>query len=153
MRIGIGNAPSGYYLKKTISYYLKEQMYDFIDLGTRSGFEAADYAVCVAHICEMIQRKELDMGILVGGTGIGMCIQANKHQKIRAALVQDVFSAKAAKEEYDTNVLCLGEQVCGEGTARMIIETWLNAEFQKNQQAKLQQMNQMEKPIVTHFFS
>lgn len=153
MRIGIGNDPSGYYLKKTISYYLKEQLYDFIDLGTRNGFEAVDYSTCVDHICTKIQNKVLDSGILIGGTGIGMCIQANKHPGIRAALVQDVLSAKAAKEEYDANVLCLGEQVCGEGTARMIIDTWLRAEFQATHCWKLQQIDQKEKTRSTQFFS
>lgn len=133
MRLGIGNNSSGYYLKKTICYYLKEQLYDFIDLGTSNGFEGIDYSICVENICKKIQCKEIDAGILIGGTGIGMSICANKYQNIRAALVQDVFSAKIAKERYDANILCLGEQVCGVGSVRMIIDVWLQTAFQGNQ--------------------
>ncbi|WP_086350969.1 RpiB/LacA/LacB family sugar-phosphate isomerase [Candidatus Enterococcus clewellii] len=137
MRLGIGNDHKGYYLKKTIGYYLKEQLYDFIDLGTSNGFEVVDYSACVEDICKKIQHEEIDGGILIGGTGIGMSICANKYQNIRAALVQDVFSAKIAKERYDANILCLGEQVCGEGSARMIIDVWLQTAFQGNQQTVL----------------
>lgn len=133
MRIGLGNDPRGYYLKKSISYYLQEQMHPVIDLGTRTGFEAVDYSLSVASVCTRVQAGDLDCGILVGGTGIGMCILANKYPGIQAALVQDVYSAKRARQKYDVNILCLGEQVCGEGTARMIIETWLDSTFQKEQ--------------------
>ncbi|MBP1045992.1 RpiB/LacA/LacB family sugar-phosphate isomerase [Enterococcus sp. BWM-S5] len=153
MRIGIGNDHSGYYLKKTISYYLKERMYDYIDLGTKNGFEAVEYSNCVESICQRIQQKEIDRGILIGGTGIGMCILANKHQNIRAVLVQDVFSAKAAREKYDANVLCLGEQICGEGKALLLLETWLQAEVQKDRDGWRSSIYQFEQPKQPQFFS
>ena len=69
------------------------------------------------------------LGILCCGTGIGMSIAANKITGIRAAVVGDVFSAKATREHNDSNILCLGERVTGEGLACLIVDTWLSAEF------------------------
>lgn len=153
MQIGLGNDSKGYYLKKAINYYLQEQMYQVMDLGTRNGFEVVDCSLCVARVCTRVQAGELDYGILVGGTGIGMCILANKYPGIQAALVQDVYSAKRARQKYDANILCLGEQVCGEGTARMIIETWLGSTFQKERYCEDAMVEGSSSIIAPTFFS
>ena len=86
------------------------------------------------------------LGILVCGTGIGMCIAANKHKGIRAALCHDVFSAAATREHNDSNVLCLGGRVIGEGLALRIVRTWLTTAFsgEKRHELRIAKINDLE---------
>ena len=73
---------------------------------------------------------ECDRGILICGTGIGIGIAANKVPGVRAALVHDTFSAKACRNHNDANMITMGQRVIGEGLALMIVDTWLDAEFE-----------------------
>jgi ribose 5-phosphate isomerase B len=87
-------------------------------------------------VAESVASEESSHGILVCGTGIGMVMAANKVPGIRAALCHDTFTARAAKEHNDANVLTLGERVTGPGLACEIIETWLDASFQGGRHEK-----------------
>lgn len=127
MKIFIGSDHGGYNLKSIIMDFLKENNYDFEDVGTYST-ASCDYP----QIAETVSKKVLEnssKGILVCGTGIGMSIAANKFKGIRAALCSDTFSARMTREHNDSNILCLGERTVGAGLALDIVKIWLETEF------------------------
>ncbi len=129
MKIALGCDHGGVNLKEAIKKYLISKNIEVKDFGTHSN-ESVNYPEYAIKVSTSIVSKECNLGILCCGTGIGMSIAANKHKGIRAAVVGDCFSAKATREHNNTNVLCLGERVIGEGLALTIVEAWLNAEFQ-----------------------
>lgn len=130
MKLAIACDHGGFLLKEAVKKYLLEQEVEVEveDFGCHSR-ESVDFPDYAKKVGESIVRGQNDLGILCCGTGIGMSIAANKINGIRAAVVGDVFSAKATKEHNNSNVLCLGERVTGEGLALLIVETWLQAEF------------------------
>lgn len=127
--IAIGSDHGGFELKEHIKKHLDEIGEEYKDYGTYSE-ESVDYPDCAAKVCKAIQAKEADKGILICGTGIGISIAANKHKGIRAALCGDVYSAKMTKIHNDANVICMGGRVIGRELAFMIVDEWLNAEFE-----------------------
>lgn len=129
MNIAIGSDHAGFDLKEKVLSFLKQNNYSIEDVGTYSG-ESVDYPDYSKKVTKLIQKEQCELGILICGTGIGMSISANKQKGIRAALVNDVFSAKATREHNNTNVLCLGARVIGEDLALLIVETWLNSQFE-----------------------
>lgn len=129
MKIAIGADHGGFELKEKVISHLTELKYEVLDKGTYSE-ESVDFPDYSKQVTKAIQDEAADLGILICGTGIGMSIAANKQKGIRAALCGDVFSAKATREHNNTNVLCLGARVTGDKLALMIVDTWLNAEFE-----------------------
>lgn len=129
MKIAIGADHGGFELKEKVISHLTELNYEVLDKGTYSE-ESVDFPDYSKQVTKAIQDEAADLGILICGTGIGMSIAANKQKGIRAALCGDVFSAKATREHNNTNVLCLGARVTGDKLALMIVDTWLNAEFE-----------------------
>ena len=129
MKVAIASDHGGINIRKEIISLLEEINIEYVDLGCEcdTSVDYPDYAVPVA---KMVASGEVDRGILICGTGIGMNIAANKVHGIRCALVHDVFSAKATREHNDSNVLAMGERVIGPGLARAIAETWLTTPFQ-----------------------
>jgi len=128
MKIAIGVDHGGFILKDTVIKVLTELGMEYIDLGTNST-ESVDYPDFAEPVAKMVANKEVDLGILICGTGIGMSITANKVKGVRAALVHDLFSAKATREHNDSNVLCMGGRIVGPGLAEEIVRTWLTAKF------------------------
>ena len=129
MKIAIGADHGGYSLKEILIDDLKSSGYDLEDLGTYST-DSVDYPDFSQKVCNQVTQGQADLGILICGTGIGMSIAANKHQGIRAALCGDVYSAKLTRQHNNSNVLCLGARVIGDELAKMIVHTWLDAEFE-----------------------
>jgi len=129
MKIALGCDHGGFKLKENIKKYLISKNIEVQDFGTYS-CDSVNYPEYAVKVCDSVISKECDLGILCCGTGIGMSIAANKCKGIRAAVVGDCFSAKATREHNNTNVLCLGERVTGEGLALTIVDTWLNSKFQ-----------------------
>ena len=129
MKIAIGADHGGYSLKEILIEDLKSSGYDLEDLGTYST-DSVDYPDFSQKVCNQVTQGQADLGILICGTGIGMSIAANKHQGIRAALCGDVYSAKLTRQHNNSNVLCLGARVIGDELAKMIVHTWLDAEFE-----------------------
>ncbi len=128
MRIVIGSDHGGFTLKKEIKQLLDEMGFDYEDVGCHdeSSVDYPDFAIPVA---EKVARGEVDRGIVICGTGIGVSISANKVKGIRCALVHDVFSAKATREHNNSNVLAMGERVIGPGLAREIAKAWLETDY------------------------
>lgn len=127
--IALGCDHGGYNLKEAIKKYLSDSGILYKDFGTYSK-ESVDYPRFALAVAESVAKEECQYGIICCGTGIGVSIVANKVPGVRAAVVGDVFSAIATKQHNNTNVLCLGERVTGEGLALLIVEQWLNAKFQ-----------------------
>ncbi|MBC2579595.1 ribose 5-phosphate isomerase B [Clostridium sp. DJ247] len=142
--IALGCDHGGYELKEEIKKHLEEKGIKYNDYGTHSK-ESVDYPKFSLKVAESVANGESNYGIICCGTGIGVSIVANKVPGIRAAVVGDVFSAKATKEHNNTNVVCLGARVTGGGLALLIIDEWLNAKFQGGRhQNRLDQLDEIE---------
>jgi len=115
-------------LKNKIVELLQNLNYAVSDRGCHS-LESVDYPPFAEAVCAEIISGASDLGILVCGSGIGMSIAANRHRKIRAALCQDLYTARMSREHNDANVLCLGSRVIGDGVAEEIVRTWLATDF------------------------
>ena len=129
MKIGIGNDHSALELKAEIISFLKEKGHEVVDYGTNSS-ESCDYPVYGEIVARAVAAGEVEQGILICGTGIGISITANKFKGIRAALCTDPFTAKMARVHNNCNILAFGARVVGAELAKMIVETWLDAEFE-----------------------
>ena len=128
MKIALGTDHGGVRLKQDIIDVIQQLGHEVVDVGCNCT-DSVDYPDYALPVCELVVEGEVDRGILVCGTGIGMSIAANKVKGIRCALAHDVFSAKATREHNDTNVLALGERVIGPGLACEIVKEWLVTEF------------------------
>ena len=142
--IAIGSDHGGFELKEHIKKHLEELGLEYKDYGTYNE-DSVDYPDCAVPVCSAIQDGEADMGILICGTGIGISIAANKHKGIRAALCGDVYSAKMTKVHNNANVICLGGRVTGRELAFMIVDTWLEAEFEGGRHnARIEKIHKIE---------
>jgi ribose 5-phosphate isomerase B len=128
MKIGIACDHAGFELKEELKSFLKSAGLETIDMGAfqEDSVDYPDYGILVA---EKVSRKELDKGILVCGTGIGMSIVANKFAGVRAALVNDLYSARCSREHNDANILVIGGRVIGREVAKEILKVWLDTPF------------------------
>ncbi len=129
MKIAIGSDHGGYELKETIKEHLLSLNIEYKDFGVFNE-ESADYPDIAEPVCKSVIDKSFDLGILVCGTGIGISIAANKIKGIRAACCSDCFTAKLTRQHNDSNILCLGGRVTGPGLACMIVDLFLNTEFE-----------------------
>ena len=134
MKIAVGCDHGGLNLKKLAKDILTKQGIEVVDMGTYTN-DSVDYPDFAAKVANAVAGGEVDRGILVCGTGIGISIAANKVKGIRAALCHDVFSATMSREHNNANILCMGERVIGLGLAEMIINAWLKSEFQGGRHA------------------
>ena len=142
--IAIGADHGGFELKEHIKKHLDELGLEYKDYGTYSE-ESVDYPDCAKPVCEAVMDGTADKGILICGTGIGIYIAANKHKGIRAALCSDVYSAKMTKVHNNANVICLGGRVTGRELAFMIVDAWLNAEYEGGRhQARIDKIHAIE---------
>ncbi len=130
MNLYIASDHAGYELKFNLVSLLLEEFsdYEIFDCGSYSD-ESVDYPNFAEHVCEKVLSNKDSLGILVCGTGIGMSIAANKVNGIRAALCNDVYSARLAREHNDANILTLGSRVVGLGVALDIVKAFLKGEF------------------------
>jgi ribose 5-phosphate isomerase B len=128
MKIALGADHAGFDLKEKIKQHLLGRRIGVEDLGTHSG-DSVDYPDYARAVGEEVVEKRSDFGILVCGTGIGMCIAANKIPGIRAANVHTEMEAQLAREHNNANVLALGGRVLDEATALKLVDRWLSAEF------------------------
>lgn len=145
MQIGIASDHGGFDLKEEIRAYLLFLGHEPLDFGTfnENSVDYPDYGIVVA---EKISKGELEKGILICGTGIGMSILANKFRGIRAALANDLFSARFSREHTDANILVIGGRIVGKELAREIVRTWLETPFAGGRhQRRLEKIDVLEK--------
>ena len=131
MNIYISSDHAGYELKFNLVSMLIEEFknHEVFDCGPYSE-ELVDYPTKEEKVCENVLFNEGSLGILICGTGIGMSIAANKIKGIRAALCNDIFSARLARQHNNANVLVLGSRVIGNGLAQEIVTSFLQSEFE-----------------------
>lgn len=129
MKIVLANDHSAVELKKEIRAHLEEKGYEVIDIGTNSS-ESCDYPVYGERAGKMVVSGEADLGILICGTGVGISLAANKVKGVRACVCSEPYSARLSRMHNDTNVLAFGARVVGSELAKMIVDEWLEAEFE-----------------------
>lgn len=128
MKVGLAADHGGYDLKEIIKDHLKEKNIEYIDYGTEST-DSVDYPDYALKLGEAIKNEEVDTGIAICGTGIGMSIALNKVPGIRAAHCTDTFSARAARRHNNAHVLCLGARITGSEIAKDIVDNYLESSF------------------------
>jgi ribose 5-phosphate isomerase B len=129
VRIAIGSDHAGFTYKEKIQEFLAEQGHEVQDLGTYSE-EPVDYPQWIRPVAEMVANGECQRGIVLGGSGNGEAIVANKVRGIRCTLCWNVESAKFARQHNDANVLSIGQRLVSEQTALEVVDAWLNTEFE-----------------------
>ena len=127
--IALGADHGGFALKEEIKKHLDEKNIEYKDFGTLTG-EAIDYPIIAEQVAEAVAGGEYEKGILCCGTGIGISIAANKVKGIRCACCSDCFSAKYTRLHNDANILAMGGRVIGAGLANMMVDTFLETEFE-----------------------
>lgn len=128
MKIGIGNDHSAVEMKKEIVAFLEEQGHQVVNYGTDTS-QSCDYPVYGEKVAKAVVDKEVELGILICGTGVGISLAANKVKGIRCAVCSDPCTARLSREHNDANVLAFGARIVGAELAKMIVAQWLEASF------------------------
>ena len=128
MQIGVACDHGGFDLKEELKPFLKSLGVEPVDMGTFSE-ESVDYPDFGVLVAEKVSRGELEKGILICGTGIGMSMVANKFPRTRAALANDLFSSRCSREHNDANILIIGGRIVGKELAKEIVKVWLETPF------------------------
>jgi ribose 5-phosphate isomerase B len=143
MRIAIGCDHRGYVVKGKIISLLKRMNHDVVDVGT-SGADSVDYPDFAAMVGRQVSAGEVE--ILICGSGIGMCIAANKIPGVRAAPCHDDLTAEMSRRHNDLNVLCLSADMLGEKLIDRMVEIWLNTPFEGGRHARrVEKIAELEK--------
>lgn len=144
MRIALGADHAGYQLKVAVAKHLLDAGHETIDLGTHSE-EPVDYPRFCAAVGRAVVSGEAERGIVMGGSGQGEAIAANKVRGVRAALCLDEFTARLARSHNDANVLSLGGRILGETFALSIVDVFLRTEFEGGRHVRrVQQLSEIE---------
>lgn len=128
MRVAVGSDHRGFQCKKRVLKHLQDRNHEVIDCGTHDE-ESVDYPDFAAKVCAEIAAQRADRGVLICGTGIGMCIAANKHVGIRAAPAHDDVTAELSRSHNDANVLCLSADLLGGPLIDHILDIWMKTQF------------------------
>ncbi|MCU1454261.1 MAG: rpiB [Acidimicrobiales bacterium] len=128
MRVAIGSDHAGFGLKQHLVEQLTTLGHEPVDLGT-DGEASVDYPAFCAAVGRAVVRGDVEVGIVTGGSGQGEQLAANKVRGVRAALCNDLYTARMAREHNDANVLSIGARVVGEGLADEIVATFLSTAF------------------------
>jgi ribose 5-phosphate isomerase B len=144
VRIALGSDHAGFALKAELSTYLEGRGHDVVDLGTDSE-ESVDYPRFCAAVARAVVAGDADLGIVMGGSGQGEQIAANKVRGARAALCLDEFTARLAREHNDANVLSLGGRIVAPQFAFAIVDTFLETKFEGGRHVRrLEQISEIE---------
>jgi len=137
---------AGYPLKEELKPFLEKEGYEVIDLGAEELDLADDYPDFAMALAQSVVEEDDAGGILICGTGQGMCITANKFPGIRAALAYDEFTARSAAEHVSANVLCLGGRTTDPETAKKLVKIWLDTEADEDERhaRRLRKIEEME---------
>lgn len=136
MKIAIGCDIAAFELKKVLINYLKENEYEYVDMDTSTPDDLTNYPIIAEKVGRAILDDGFDRGILLCGTGIGMCITANKIPGICAAICHDCYSAERARKSNNAQIITMGARVIGPELAKTVLNTWLKCEFSKGRSSK-----------------
>ena len=135
MKVALGCDHAGYALKDVISACLQSSGHEVIDEGTSSA-DSCDYPDFAAKVARKVATGDAERGVVICATGIGMSMAANKVPGIRAALCNDLYTARLSPLHNDANVLALGARIIGPGLAEEIVRTWMETVFEGGRHAR-----------------
>ena len=145
MKIGFGNDHTGVELKNALLDHLKKAGHTCVDFGTKSAGEPLDYPEAALRVSRAIKAGEVEKGVLICGTGIGISMAANKVRGIRAAACSEPYSAKMAAMHNDAHIIALGARVVGEELAKMMVDIFFSTPYEGGRHAgRVQRMADME---------
>src|SRR5690625_3225444 len=147
MKIGIGSDHNGFEFKEEIKKFLEGLKYEVIDYGCNSCNEV-DYPDIAFSVAQSISEGEIDRGILICGTGIGVAIAAGKYPGIRAELCHDTYSAERAQLSNNAQILTMGVQIIGTEAEKKVVEAYLNVSWAKGSESKVNLINEKEKEFL-----
>ena len=130
MKIGFGSDHAAVDLKNCLMEYMKEKGYECVDFGAYSPEEKMDYPVAGRKVAEAIKAGDVDKGVLVCGTGVGISLAANKVPGIRAGVCSDSYTAEMIVAHNDCQILAMGARVVGEALAKSLCDAFFGATFQ-----------------------
>jgi len=143
-RIAIGSDHAGFDLKEHLVALLRREGHEVLDHGTHST-ESCDYPPICAAVGRSVRDGEAEFGIVLGGSGQGEQLAANKVHGVRAALCNDLYTARMARSHNDANVLSMGGRVVGTGLAEEILATFMSTPFEGGRHARrVEQLMQIE---------
>ena len=135
MKIVIGNDHTAGHIRSVIAQHLRDRGYEVEEIGSFST-ESSNYPEWGEKTAMKGVSGEADLGIAICGTGVGISIACNKVKGIRAVCCSEPYSAKLSREHNNSNILCFGARVVGDEMAKMIVDSWLDAEFQGGRHQK-----------------
>src|SRR5947209_5429211 len=135
MKIAVGSDHRGFEAKKRIVSLLQQLGHEVQDMGTTSN-DSVDYPDFAFQVARAVGEKRVDRGILICGTGIGMCIAANKVHGVRAAPCHDSITAEMSRRHNDANILCLSADLLGDELIERMIRIWLDTPFEAGRHAR-----------------
>ena len=144
MKVAIASDHRGYHLKEKVISLLKAKGHEIFDEGP-AGDASVDYPDFAALVAKKVSSGEVERGILICGTGIGMAISANKFPGVRAAACADEVTAELSRRHNDLNVLCLSGDMLSSRTTELLIERWMTTEFEGGRhQRRVEKIRQLE---------
>ncbi len=152
MRVAIGADHGGFPLNERIIKELKSSGHEVLDFGTHDGAKPDDYPDYARLVGESLQRNEADRGILICGSGVGICVAANKLRGVRACLCHDTYSAHQGVEHDNINALCLGARIVGDELALELVRAFMAAKFtgEERHARRLAKIAELEKSFATN---
>jgi ribose 5-phosphate isomerase B len=149
VRVAVGGDHAGFRLKLELVAHLKELGHRVDDLGTDSE-DPADYPAICAAVGRAVRDGLADRGVVLGGSGQGEQIAANKVRGVRAALCNDLYTARMSREHNDANVLSIGARIVASALAREIVELWLTTSFEGGRhERRVRQIEDIEREEAT----
>ena len=132
MKVGISNDHADLDLKNAVMKHLIEQGYEVVNYGTDSA-DSYDYPIAAKLLCAGLLKGEVQYGIAICATGVGISIACNKHKGIRACCCSETTSARLTREHNNANVICFGAKIVSEQTAYDIVDTFLTTPFSEGE--------------------
>ena len=128
MKIGIGNDHAAVDMKNQVVEYLEGKGYEVVNFGTDT-YESCNYPEYGEKVGRAVAAGDVDLGILICGTGVGISLAANKVKGVRAAVVSEPVSARLTKEHNNANIIAFGARIVGSEMAKAIVDAWLDAKY------------------------
>lgn len=135
MKLAIGNDHVAVEMKNEIMAHLESRGIEVINVGTDTP-DRFNYPVSGYKVAKMVANGEVDGGVLICGTGVGISLAANKVKGIRACVCSEPYTARLSKQHNNANIIAFGARVIGVELAKMIVDEWLDAEFQGGRHAE-----------------
>ena len=134
MKLAIGNDHAAVEMKNEIMDYLRSKGVEVVNVGTDTA-DRFDYPVAAYRAAKLVASGEVDGGVLICGTGVGIGLAANKVKGIRCCICSDPYTARLSKQHNNANMIAFGARVIGPETAKMIVDEWLGATFEGGRHA------------------